>query len=81
MKIIKASVDLETWTLPTTCKSCKSELGIEAGDLRHNWTKDGCYYFKCELCDNTQYLKDSDVPEIVKADAKRHRADPIRYID
>lgn len=81
MKIIKASVDLKTWCFETKCEKCKSDIGIEATDLRYKWSMHGCYYFVCELCNTRQTMKDADVPPIVKADVEKHRSDPIIYVD
>jgi len=79
MKIIKPSIDLDTWVFETKCPTCKSDIGIEAIDLRYKWNTSGCYYYVCELCNTRHLMKDVDVPPIVEADVKKHRSDPIVY--
>lgn len=81
MKIIKASVDLKTWCHELSCNNCKSVISIEATDLRNKWSREGSYYFICVLCNQWQYMKNADVPEIVKADVNKHRSDPIVYVE
>lgn len=81
MKIIEASVDLDTWCYELNCDKCKSKIGIEAGDLRYKWSQNGCYYFVCVLCNTRQTMKDAEVPPIVRADVEKHRSDPVTYSD
>lgn len=81
MKVIKASVDLTTWCFEFTCKNCKSIVGVEATDIRYKWDKSYCYYHVCCLCNVRQYIGDNNIPEIVKADVKKHRSDPVVYLD
>jgi hypothetical protein len=76
MKIIKASVDLETWTHTCDCNKCKSTLEVSSSDIRYRWSSDNCYYFTCVLCDHRNYLTSKELPEIVKTDVGKHRADP-----
>lgn len=76
MKIIKATIDLETWFLETTCPTCKSVLGVESQDIRYFWTKHGCYYYTCILCNNRHILNDDKIPAIVAADVIKSRKDP-----
>lgn len=76
MKVIKASIDLKTWSSKQTCPNCLSEIGVEAEDIRYFWTQNGGYYYICCLCDHREYLKEKEVPEIVKADVLKSRRDP-----
>lgn len=79
MKVIRPSIDLETWCHEMDCEKCKSRIGIEAIDLRYKWSQSGCYYFVCVLCNSRQSMKDAEVPAIVRADVEKHRSDPIVY--
>ena len=81
MKVIKASVDLKTWCLQKDCPYCASVIEIEATDLRYHWSNNSCYYYICILCNKKSYLKDDEVPEIVKADILNNRRDPTSYYD
>lgn len=81
MKIIKPSIDLSAWFLAQTCPTCKSQIGIEAKDIRYAWNRAGEYYYTCELCDTKHYLVTTDLPPIVTAEVRKYRSDPITYID
>lgn len=69
MKVIKASVDLATWTLPVTCKKCDSQLELESKDIRYDY----CFLTNCCLCDGKIELDVKSLPEIVKNDITKHR--------
>lgn len=74
MKVIKASIDLETWSMPHTCDNCKSEVEIEAVDISYDYQVDGKHWLvKCCLCNSPFRLIDTEVPEIVKANVMKHR--------
>lgn len=75
MKIIKASVDLATWTMLMMCPTCSSEIGIEAADLGYRYSPDSRHYFcNCTLCDGYIDFHSDDLPRIVKRDAEKYRA-------
>ncbi len=73
MKIIKASIDLETWVREVECQSCNSTLEISANDIWYQWTSSECYYVTCCLCKTKIYFKTADLPKIVQIDVTEHR--------
>lgn len=79
MKVIKASVDLETWAIQHTCGKCQSVLEICAKDIRYNYTEG--HYAVCVLCSNRMSFKRENIPEIIKADVSKHRTDPSHSSD
>ena len=70
MKVIKASVDLATWTLAVTCKNCDSQLELESADIRYDYPS---YLANCCLCDKIITVDGKQVPEIVKTDILKNR--------
>lgn len=70
MKVIKASVDLKTWTLPITCTKCSSDLEVCAKDIRYDYPK---YLVTCCLCEAVNEIPHKSVPEIVQTDVCKHR--------
>ncbi len=74
MKVIKASVDLTAWRLPISCKTCSSDLELEAKDISYEYqTKGDCYHATCCLCKNYIYISESKLPKIVEVDITSHR--------
>lgn len=75
MKVLKTV----PWSEKITCKGCKSELEVEAGDMctgRYGSfdefeTK---FYVICPVCGDWHYFSDSKLPSNVKRDAKRDRS-------
>lgn len=75
MKIVKASVDLATWTLPTKCTTCASEIEIESKDLNYRYSTDGDHYFcYCILCKGCIVFNEKLIPKIVQRDVTDNRA-------
>jgi hypothetical protein len=75
MKVVKASVDLATWTLPVKCESCKSDLEVEAGDIKYRYQSDGYHYFcNCVLCNASMHFSEKQIPKIVQQDTIAKRA-------
>ncbi len=74
MKVIKASVDLETWFIKVECKSCDSELEVSSGDITYQWQSNSdCFHATCCLCNARIYFKSASLPKIVQADVEKHR--------
>ena len=76
MKVLKASCDIEAWTITETCTKCKSELEICTKDVRYdpNGTRDN-YYASCCLCDNRIIVSETKLPQLVKTDTQKRRRD------
>jgi len=74
MKIIKAAVDLETWTLEHKCPHCESQLGIEAKDIYHDYDPSGDHWrVQCSLCLGYFRIASELVPKLVQSDATNNR--------
>lgn len=75
MKIVKASVDLATWTLPTKCTTCASEIEIESKDLGYRYNSDSEHYFcNCILCNGYMTFHEKEIPKIVQRDIIDNRS-------
>jgi hypothetical protein len=67
------------WTLKVTCKECKSELEVEASDVRAlEWESGDCdhtsYTTKCAVCKSSIDLKFHDIAPGVREEAvRKHR--------
>jgi len=74
MKVVKAEVDLETWSQEHTCSHCKSIVAIENEDVHYEYESRGkCYWAECCLCHHRIYFTDDELPKIVIASALKHR--------
>lgn len=80
MKVLKYSTDPKAWTLAITCGWCKSQIEINADDLRHEgergdyvdpgWDR---YTVTCGACGDSQEVDEKQLPNIIRSYAKRKR--------
>ena len=71
MKVIQEGKEIKS-TMRVTCKTCKAELEIQAGDLKKNPGEQPfyptTYSYKCPCCRRTNYLGYSDLSEEILFD-------------
>ena len=69
MKAIQEGKEIKS-TMRVTCKTCKAELEIQAGDLKKNPGEQPfyptTYSYKCPCCLRTNYLGYSDLTEEIR---------------
>lgn len=74
MKVIKAAVDLDTWSLKYSCPNCTSEVEVEATDIFHDWDANNSpWRVTCCLCDHQFRIMEDRIPKLVQADARKNR--------
>lgn len=74
MKVIKAFIDLKTWTLKQTCPNCESEVEVESKDISYDYdAKLSHWRVICCLCSHHFRVPEKDVPKLVQADVVKHR--------
>lgn len=74
MKVIKAAVDLKTWSIKHTCPNCTSEIEVECKDISYDYQfKDSKWRATCCLCEKSFAIEEKDIPKLVQADIVKHR--------
>lgn len=78
MRVIKLGTDLDKWRLDVTCGFCKSELEIDAGDIKHrgdpgDYRDPGYdhYWVNCPACSNEITVAETKLPALVRAKAEK----------
>lgn len=80
MKVLKYGDDVKSWRYKITCSFCKSELEVEAIDLRYSgeagdwhdagWERYECY---CAACNDTLSIPANNIPPLVKVFAQNKK--------
>lgn len=74
MKVIKAAVDLKTWSLKWVCPNCTSEVEVEAKDIYYDHvTIHPPWRVQCCLCNHQFRIDEDQIPKLVQSDVTKHR--------
>lgn len=74
MNVIKAAVDLKTWSLKCVCPNCTSEVEVETTDIYYEWDSNNSpWRVTCCLCDHNFRIVEDDIPKLVQADSRKNR--------
>jgi len=74
MKVIKAAIDLKTWSLKWVCPNCTSELEVEAKDIYYDYdSKQPPWKVTCCLCEHAFRIHEDHIPKLVQADCTKKR--------
>jgi hypothetical protein len=80
MKVLKLGSDIKSWQYIIICNYCKSEIEINADDLRYSgeigdWHDAGweTYSCSCPACGNGLEVPPKNVPFLVKVAAQNRK--------
>lgn len=80
MKVLKYGSDVKVWRYTLTCYVCKSQLEVEADDLRYageagDWHDAGweSYTISCAACGTSLDIPTDKIPTLVKVHAEKRK--------
>lgn len=86
MKVL-SKPDTSNWSAKHTCSNCDSNLEINGEDLIYELENVGyydmesdAYYVDCPVCSELSYVQESEIPKLVRIEAK-NRSDEDEECD